>query len=360
MTNITAPQTLDGRKASPEAQLELRRRCIIYFRQGVKRAEIARRLGLSRQWVTKIIQVFQKEGEETAVQGKKRGISTKAAAARRLLTAAQERQLYGWIVDKNPRQLKFAFALWTAKAVMNLVFKKFGISLSLTTVRRYLTEWGMTPQRPKKKAIQQNDKAVKRWLDEDYPAIAARAKKEGATIFWQDETAVQQDTNWVRGYAPRGQTPTIEHDRTSCYGAPVMISAVNNQGLSYFTFQRTAVRRYSFIRFLWRLIQENKPSGRKLFVICDNVRVHHAKLVTAWCEKHKDQIELFFLPSYSPELNPDEFINRALKTELRLRRTMNHEQTLKAAKSIIKAFQRSRRRIKACFEVRTTRYAQAA
>ena len=91
MTNITAPQTLDGRKASPEAQLELRRRCIIYFRQGVKRAEIARRLGLSRQWVTKIIQVFQKEGEETAVQGKKRGISTKAAVARRLLTAAQER-----------------------------------------------------------------------------------------------------------------------------------------------------------------------------------------------------------------------------------------------------------------------------
>ena len=86
-----------------------------------------------------------------------------------------------------------------------------------------------------------------------------------------------------------------------------MISAVNNQGLSAFAFQRSAVRRYSFIRFLHRLIKDYGGKGRKLFVICDNCRIHHAKLVAAWCEAHTEEIELFFLPSYSPELNPDEF-----------------------------------------------------
>ena len=120
-----------------------------------------------------------------------------------LLRISQEKKVANWIVDKNPAQLKFDFALWTAKAVRQLIYREFGRQLDLSTVRRYLRSWGMTPQRPKKKAIQQDDAAVQRWLETDYPALAERAKKEKATIFWEDETAVQQDTNWIRGYAPR-------------------------------------------------------------------------------------------------------------------------------------------------------------
>lgn len=358
--STTSQDSLDGRKASAEAQKELRRRCIVYFRKGVKRAEIARKLGLSRQWVTKTIQAYQCEGEDVAIQGKKRGLSEAAADKRRLLSRTEEKQVCAWVIDNNPRQLKLDFALWTARGVRKLIVDRLNKHLSLTTVRRYLRSWGMTPQRPKKKAIQQDDAAVKQWIETEYPAIAQRAKKENATIFWEDETAVQQDTNWVRGYAPCGKTPTIEHDRRSCYGAPVMISAVNNQGLSYFCFQASAVRRYDFIRFLHRLIQENREAGRKLFVICDNCRVHHAKLVQAWCEKHKDEIELFFLPAYSPELNPDEFINRQLKTQLRLHAPRNHAKTLELAKEITTDFKLRQSPIRACFEVESTLYAKAA
>lgn len=175
--------TLDGRKATPEAQLELRRRCIVYFRDGVKRAEIARRLGLSRQWVTKIIKIYQTEGFDSAVAGKKRGLNEAAASEKRRLSREEEKKVANWIVDKNPAQLKFDFALWTAKAVRQLIYREFGRQLDLSTVRRYLRSWGMTPQRPKKKAIQQDDAAVQRWLETDYPAIAERAKKEKATIF---------------------------------------------------------------------------------------------------------------------------------------------------------------------------------
>lgn len=154
--------------------------------------------------MTKIIQKYQVDGEAAAVQGGKRGMKAETAEARRLLTKAQEAQLRTWIVDKNPRQLKFDFALWTARAVRKLIMSKFKADISLVTVRRYLKAWGMTPQRPKKQAIQQNGKAVERWLNEEYPVIVKRAKQENATIFWEDETAVQQNTNWVRGYAPCG------------------------------------------------------------------------------------------------------------------------------------------------------------
>ncbi|MEI3012599.1 MAG: winged helix-turn-helix domain-containing protein, partial [Sutterella seckii] len=165
--------TLDGRKATPEAQLELRRRCIVYFRDGVKRAEIARRLGLSRQWVTKIIKIYQTEGFDSAVAGKKRGLNEAAASEKRRLSREEEKKVANWIVDKNPAQLKFDFALWTAKAVRQLIYREFGRQLDLSNLR----SWGMTPQRPKKKAIQQDDAAVQRWLETDYPAIAERAKK---------------------------------------------------------------------------------------------------------------------------------------------------------------------------------------
>lgn len=143
--------TIDGRKATPEAQLELRRRCIVYFRDGVKRAEIARRLGLSRQWVTKIIKIYQTEGFDSAVAGKKRGLNEAAASEKRRLSREEEKKVANWIVDKNPAQLKFDFALWTAKAVRQLIYREFGRQLDLSTVRRYLRSWGMTPQRPKRK-----------------------------------------------------------------------------------------------------------------------------------------------------------------------------------------------------------------
>lgn len=315
--------TLDGRKATPEAQLELRRRCIVYFRDGVKRAEIARRLGLSRQWVTKIIKIYQTEGFDSAVAGKKRGLNEAAASEKR-----------------------------------QLIYREFGRQLDLSTVRRYLRSWGMTPQRPKKKAIQQDDAAVQRWLETDYPAIAERAKKEKPPFF--GKTKPLSSRTPIGSEAPRGKTPTILHDRRACYGAPVMISAVNNQELSAFAFQRSAVRRYSFIRFLHRLIKDYGGKGRKLFVICDNCRIHHAKLVAAWCEAHKEEIELFFLPSYSPELNPDEFLNRQLKTSLRVKGPKNHEETLEHAKEISSTFKSQKTPIRACFTNESTLYAQAA
>lgn len=355
-TTAKSPR-VDGRSVATEGQIELRRRALEFRKQGLHLAAIARNLGMSRQWATKLFKRAEAEGVEAAISGKKRGPSQKSSDSRKKLTEKQQEQLRRWIVDKTPWQMSLPFALWTRRGVINLVKQKFNIDLPLTTAGLYLKRWGMSPQRPMKKAIQQNPNAVKVWLEETYPAIAKRAEKENALIFWQDETAVQQDTNWVRGYAPIGKTPTIEHDRRSCYGAPVMISAVNNQGKCFFSFQKKAVNAYHFIRFLHHLVLDHKEQERKLFVICDNARIHHANLVQRYVEKHKSEIELFFLPAYSPELNPDEYLNRGLKTELRLKPAMNHDAMFNAAKTILASFKEQVTPILKCFSNRKVKYA---
>lgn len=352
----SATARIDGRSVTQEGQSELRRRAIEFWKQGLRPAEIARGLGMTRQWVSKILNRAKSDGPEAAIKGKKRGPKEEASAARRILSPQQEKYLRNLIIDKTPWQMQLPFALWTRRAVIDVVKHKFGIEMPLTTAGLYLKRWGMSPQRPKKKALQQDEQAVKKWLETDYPAIAERAKKENALIFWEDETAVQQDTNWVRGYAPVGQTPTIVHDRRSCYGAPVMISAVNNQGKCFFCFQKKAVNAYSFIRFLHRLVLDNAHEGRKLFVICDNARIHHAKLVKHYVEKHEKELELFFLPAYSPELNPDEYLNRGLKTELRQKPVMNHKTTLETAKALMESFKELVSPILKCFDSKDVRY----
>ena len=180
--------------------------------------------------------------------------------------------------------------------------------MPIRTVGEYLQRWGFTPQKPLRRAYEQNPKLVQKWLDEDYPAIAARAKIEDAEINWGDETGLCSDSQHGRSYAPRGQTPAIrlnaKKERIN------LISSITNQGKVRFMIYNRTMNSQTFIKFCKRLI---KDADKKVFLILDNLRVHHSHIVKDWVEQNKEKIELFFLPSYSPELNPDEYLNCDLK-----------------------------------------------
>jgi hypothetical protein len=162
-----------------------------------------------------------------------------------------------------------------------------------------------------KQALEKNPVKIEQWLNDTYPMNAARAKAEGATIYWSDETVVAEDGHWLRGNALACQTPILAAPRKR-HGLS-MVSAVSNHVLVRFEFIEEAMNNDLFIGFVGRLIADSKE---KMFLILDNLKVHHAKLVTAWLADRKDQIEVFYLPPYSPEINPDEYLNRDLKTEL--------------------------------------------
>jgi transposase len=250
------------------------------------------------------------------------------------------------IADCTPDQLKMPYALWTRTAVAQLIEQRFGIVVAVRTMGLYLKRWGFTPQKPLKKAYEQSPAAVERWLQQDFPAIAVRAKAEGAEIHWGDESGLRSDDVRGRSYAPKGQTPVvrINHKR---HGLSV-ISTVTNKGQMRWKIFAGALNADILLDFMRRLI---KGQPRKLFLILDNLRVHHAKPVKAWLAEHRDAIEVFYLPSYSPELNPDEMANADLKQAVTKQAPARTKlQLVKATARHLRSVQKQSARIQSYFQ----------
>ena len=211
----------------------------------------------------------------------------------------------------------------------------------------------MTPQKPLARARERQPAAVAAWLETAYPAIAKRAKAEGAAIYWGDETGISNQDQIGRSYAPKGQTPVIV--RTAKRVTQSMISAVSNRGLMRFMFYEGALNADGFIAFLRRLA---KDAGQKVFLIVDNLKVHHASKVKTWVATHGHEIELFYLPAYAPDPNPDEYLNNDLKQKLRQQpQPASQDELIKTTRAVLRAIQRSPRRIQAYFKPTAVRYA---
>ena len=297
----------NAKQLSQSEQYQLRRSIVRLSEAGYKTSAIAQTLDVSQRMVQKALKAYREQGL-AGIKAKKRG---RRSGENRLLTQEQEREIQRTIVDKTPEQLKFKCCLWTRKAIHELILKKYGIDLKLSTLGYYLERWGFSVQRPIKRARQQDPGKVDAWLKREYPSIAEKAKAENAEIYWGDETALQNTANYAKGYAPKGQTPLLEVESKKM--KLNLLSAISNRGKLRFTITKESVNADILISFMGRLI---KDTVRKVLLILDNLRVHHSKKVAAWVEKHRDRIELFFLPPYSPEHNPDEYLNSDLKRDV--------------------------------------------
>lgn len=294
----------DARKLSTDTQQELRYQVIRLRKEGRKHSEISAITGLSRSLCCTLWALYQKGGKK-ALKIKKRG---RPKGSCRTLTPEQEKVLQKSMYDKCPDQLKLPFCLWTRIAVQQLIKQLWSIEMPIRTVGEYLNRWGFTPQKPLRRAYKQNPKAVETWLGQEYPEIQKRAKTEDAEIHWGDETGLCNDSYHGRSYAPVGETPAIRlHPRCERVN---LISSVTNQGKVRFMVYKNKMNSQTLIKFMRRLV---KDADKKIFLVLDNLKVHHSHIVREWVKEHEDQIELFFLPSYSPELNPDEYLNCDLK-----------------------------------------------
>ena len=167
---------------------------------------------------------------------------------------------------------------------------------------------------------------MRRWLRRDYPAIAARAKAEGGAIFWGDETGLRSDDVRGRSYAPRGRTPEVRvsHRRANLG----LISAVTNKGELRWMVLAGAVKAPDLLRFLARLVRD---ADQKVFLILDRLPVHRSAKVRAWLAGREAAIEVFYLPGYSPDLNPDEGVNGDLKQAVTRQEPARSKSQLKRA-----------------------------
>jgi len=348
---IAFMKNTDLRTASKEVREDIRKRAIRMLEQGKTLKEISEILVVNKNSLTKWKSDFKKGGYE-GLKEIQRGVKQ---GDNRLLSPAQEEKIQKIIVDKMPDQLKMPFGLWTRAAVKDLIKREFGINVAIRTMGDYLKRWGFSPQKPKLRAYEQNPKAVERWLKEEYPSISELAKKENAVIHWGDETGIRNDCQHGRSYAPKGQTPV--RLKMAKRISTNMISTVTNQGMVRFMIYSSNMNSAVLITFLKRLI---KGSAKKIFLILDNLRVHHSKLVKEWVEKHKDEIALYFLPSYSPESNPDEYLNCDLKLGLSRKPSPKDEKQMKKhVRSHMRLLQRRPKRVANYFKHNSIKYAAA-
>jgi len=323
----------DKRKISHSAKEVLRRQAMrMHFKQGKRIGDMAKLLQVGRTALNNWKNAYEQSGMK-GLKARKKGRSSE-----KRLTKEQIQKVKKWIKDKLPEQLKLPYGLWTREAVQMLIRRKFRVKISITTTGRYLDEWGFSPQKPVYKAYEQDSAAVREWLEKEYPSIKRKAKKEKAEIHWGDETGMRSDHQAGRTYAPKGKTPVIE--KTGKRFKINMISSLTNKGTLEFMVYRTGFNTEVFIVFMKQLIKHSK---QKIFLIADRHPAHQTKRVEQWLEENKAKISLYYLPAYSPELNPDELVNQDVKTNIiGKKRPHNVEQMQKNVRS----FMRKRRKDK--------------
>ena len=318
----------DFRKLDPATQAELRRVAVGMVEAGRTRVEAAAAVGVNRRFVGGWVEAARRFGD-AALAGGRRG---RRPGEQKALSPAQEGKIRRLITDRCPDQLRLPFALWTRGAVGALIEREAGVRLSASALGRSLRAWGFTAQRPARRAIERREPEVRAWLRREYPAIATRAKAEGAEIHWADETGLSNQANYGRSFAPRGKTPVLP--RPAARVSQSMISSLTNRGTLRFMVYDGALTAATFLVFLRRLVA---GAGRKLFVIVDNLRAHRARRVAAWVKANAERIELFYLPPYAPEHNPDEFLHNDVKQAMARRQVPRDKASLEGRPHLLHA-----------------------
>ena len=342
-------RSTDARSLNPAAQEALRRRVVQAVRDGLSQTEAARLFQVARPTVNRWVRVSAMASLR-ALRAKPRGrpVGTQ-------LAAAEAARVVRVILGRCPDQLRLPFPLWTRDAVRRLLHRDFGVTVSVWTVGRYLAEWGLTPQKPLTRAYDQNPVAVRRWLDDDYPALRAEARVVGAEIHWGDEMGFRSDYHAGRTYGRRGQTPVVPATGQR-FRANVISSLTNRGRLAVMVF-REGFTAAVFLRFLRRLIRLVR---HPVFLVVDSHLVHRARRVTQWVTAHADEIRLIFLPGHSPDLNPDEFLNHDVKANaVGRQRPADQAELIANVRSYLRITQHHPAVVRRFFDAPSVRYAAA-
>jgi transposase len=337
---------IDGRTLSHETSEHIRLMAVRRVREGERPSDVIRSYGLCRTTIYKWLRT-ERRGGEAALE------SRKASGPKPKLSARQKRQVFRWINGKDPRQFGFDFGLWTRRIVQELIGDRWGMDLGITAVGRLLAELQITPQKPLRRAYERDSVAIARWLEADYPRIRTRARRRGAKIFFLDEAGVRSDALLGRTWAPKGQTPEVSTSgRRQSVNA---ISAVNARGEFWYQVFSGGLNQERFVAFLQSFMR-----GRKhpVMMIVDGHPAHRARIVRDSVQSLQGKLEIYFLPGYAPELNPDEFVWNHLKKQGVSKKPLRHGESLRArVHADLEKIKRAPRLVRSFFHAPSVAYA---
>lgn len=336
----------DARQLDHQTLEDMRIRAVKAVQSGISPEDVAVTFSVHRTALYKWLALYR-DGGWGALKSKP------TPGAKPKVDAKKMQWIFDTVTQKNPQQLKFEFALWTREMIQSLIKEKFKIKLSLKAVGRIFAQLGLTCQKPLHKAIQQDESLVKKWLRKIYPQIKSRAKSESADIYFGDAAHIRSDHHAGKTWGIKGKTPVIKS--TGARFSFSLVSAVSSRGLMRFMVVEGGVNSGVFIQFLKRLISGAK---RKIFLIVDNGSAHKSKKTKEFIASISDKLEIFYLPPYSPELNPDELVWNHLKNHTVGRSTVTDKADFKkkVTKSM-KLLQNNKEKVQSFFHKPSLRYA---
>lgn len=309
----------DGRRLDHKTLEEIRRMAVQRVREGEAPPAVVASYGFHRTSIYRWLKAAAGRGHGLRALRARRGTGRP-----RTLTRAQERQVFRWVNGRDPRQYGLDFGLWTRQVVAELIESKFGVHLGVTTVGTLLARLGLTPQKPLQRAYQRDPAAIARWQREDYPAIARTARREGADIFFWDESGFRADAVHGKTWGARGHTPVVHRpgQRQSISAA----SAVNARGAFWFCTYAGALNADQFVVMLRQMMRHRR---RPVHLILDGLPAHRKACVREYAESTEGKLQLHFLPGYAPDLNPDELVWSHVKRTGTARRPLRAGERLK-------------------------------
>lgn len=326
----------DARSLDHATLEEMRRLAVKRVEAGEKQVDVARSLEVHPVTVCGWVATYRRKGDDGLA-------ARKAPGARPKLSDAQQRRLLKMIVGKEPRQLELPYALWTVRVVGELIVRRFGVVLHETSIAGMLRRMGLTPQRPVRRAFSRDEDECRRWAKEDFPGIVRSAKKRQSTLLFADETGVHEDGPVDRSWGLRGQTPVVRV--TGRRNRVNVISAISPRGRLWFRCFKGTLTAPRFIGFLEALLSDVRG---KIDLVLDRHPAHVAAATRRFIETKKSRLRVHYLPTYAPELNPDEHVWAHLKGMFRrepitlgenldeaVERTM---QSIRADRSIVRRF----------------------
>ncbi len=299
----------------------MRERAVRMLQAGATYAAVAEAMGVNVRTVAKWsarFRVFGWEGLRQRRRGRRPG-------EQEALSEDQQADVIVVLTGKNPDQLQLPGVLWDRAAVRALITKLFGIELTRQTVGVYLRKWGFSGKKPERRWAEQDPARIQAWLEDEYPKIKARARREGALLLFGDEMGVRAGQTAGKTYSPRGQRAVVK--LTGKRFSANVISAVGADGTLVFDVFQGTCDELRFMDFLDKLLA-HFPEREKIFLILDNAKFHKSAAIELWLLDHP-RMELFFLPPYAPELNPDELLNQDVHAHVARRRPRDPETLIK-------------------------------
>jgi transposase len=341
MTKIDG-RTLDHKTLEHLRMLAVRR----VIDDGQCPSQVMEDLGLCRTSIYPWLRRAKAEGVESLVESISQGPQP-------VLSEEERQQVKRWILGKDPRQYGFDFGLWSRRIVQQLIGERMGAELSLTSVGKLLASLDITPQKPLRRAYERDPQAVALWEKESYPKLNKRAKRLGARIFFLDEAGFQSDPVLGRTYGLKGRTPVV---KTSGQRQSLnVISAVNARGQFWAVTYTGKLNAQSFVVFLGDFLR-NQPG--KIFLVVDGHPAHKANLVKDYIQSLKGRLELYFLPPYAPDLNPDEFVWSYMKNNGVSKKPLKKNESLQSRiDKDLNGIKANRKLVKSFFQAKSVVYA---